>query len=93
MGGYAPTGGVYTVSSGVWTGISPTNAPAAREGHIAIWTGTYMLIWGGQNGNGLLNDGALYNPATDQWTALGVVNPPAARSGATALWTGTQLFI
>ena len=30
-----------------WTATSMTNAPAARNRHTAIWTGSEMIVWGG----------------------------------------------
>src|SRR5947208_13421967 len=29
-----------------WTLISTTNAPSARAGHTAVWTGSEMIVWG-----------------------------------------------
>jgi hypothetical protein len=31
-----------------WTAIPTANAPEAREDHTAVWTGSEMIIWGGQ---------------------------------------------
>src|SRR5437868_2691207 len=30
-----------------WTPTTIVNAPTAREGHSAVWTGSEMIIWGG----------------------------------------------
>jgi hypothetical protein len=30
-----------------WTATSTTNAPFARYGHTAVWTGSEMIVWGG----------------------------------------------
>src|SRR5438046_2115510 len=30
-----------------WTATSTTGAPAARERHTAVWTGSEMIVWGG----------------------------------------------
>jgi hypothetical protein len=64
--------------------------PDAREGHTAVWTGTEMIIWGGNNSN----SGGRYSPATDSWapTSIGA-NVPLARSIHTAVWTGTQMIV
>ena len=36
------------VATTFWLPLSSiTNAPAPRVGHIALWTGTGMAIWGG----------------------------------------------
>src|SRR5882724_6527058 len=34
-----------------WTATSTTNAPTARYGHTAVWTGTEMIVWGGLDEN------------------------------------------
>ena len=49
-----------------WTATA--GAPAARADHTAIWTGSEMIVWGGnnQNSNGL-DSGGRYSPATDSW--------------------------
>jgi hypothetical protein len=30
-----------------WTATSTANAPDARSGHTAVWTGSEMIVWGG----------------------------------------------
>ena len=44
---YLNTGGRYNPGTDSWTATSTTNAPAARNGHTAVWTGNEMIIWGG----------------------------------------------
>ena len=44
------TGGRYHPGTDTWTVTSTINAPIAREGHTAVWTGTEMLVWGGVTG-------------------------------------------
>ena len=57
------TGGRYNPSTDNWTSTSTTNAPTARHGHTAVWTGSEMIVWGGSGSNGnLLNTGGRYNP-------------------------------
>ena len=73
---------------------SPINLSIqGRENHTAVWTGSEMIVWGGENG-GYLNTGGRYNPATDTWattsTGPGV---PAARSAHIAIWTGTKMLV
>src|SRR4029077_5543775 len=34
-----------------WAVTSTINAPFAREGHTAVWTGSEMIIWGGNYSN------------------------------------------
>src|SRR5437870_3030856 len=35
-----------------WTATSTTNAPTARSGHTAVWTGSEMIVWGGATSKG-----------------------------------------
>ena len=39
-----PSGGC---TDDTWTATSTTNAPTARAGHTAVWTGSEMIVWGG----------------------------------------------
>src|SRR5438132_817016 len=75
------------------TATSTTNAPDARFGHTAVWTGSEMIVWGGSNGSGSLNTGGRYNPSTDTWTATSTTNAPDARFFHTAVWTGSEMIV
>ena len=86
-----PSGGC---TDDTWTPTSTTNAPAAREYHTAVWTGSEMIVWGGEDINGdLVNTGGRYNPSTDSWTAISITNAPAARQAHTAVWTGSEMIV
>ena len=73
-----------------WTATSTTNAPSARPGHTAVWTGSEMIVWGGFNLRQIgaatqiygstLNTGGRYNPGTDSWSATSITDAPAARA-------------
>jgi N-acetylneuraminic acid mutarotase len=43
------TGGRYNPGIDSWTATSTTNAPDARAGHTAVWTGSEMIVWGGSD--------------------------------------------
>ena len=47
QGDYFNTGGRYNPSNDSWTPTSTSNAPTEREGHTAVWTGSEMIVWGG----------------------------------------------
>ncbi len=103
-GGYSPrgasyklsTGGVYNPVANIWSTITTTNAPEARAAHKAVWTGSKMLIWGG-NGEGchcnIFNTGGGYDPGVDSWSTITTTNAPVARYGHTAIWTGSKMII
>ncbi len=77
-----------------WTPTTTANAPDARQGHTAVWTGSEMIIWGGDNTvSGHLNTGARYDPATGSWMATSTANAPSPRWIHTAVWTGTELIV
>jgi len=77
-----------------WLGVQALNAPETRTGHTTIWTGTKMIIWGGQlhGDNTKVNTGGIYDPATDTWSGMSA-SPLSVRSGSTAVWSGTQMLI
>src|SRR6202008_30962 len=76
-----------------WTATSIVNAPDGRDGHTALWTGSEMIVWGGQTKSGFVNTGGKNNPATDSWTPTSTINAPAARWLHTAVWTGSEMIV
>jgi uncharacterized protein (TIGR03437 family) len=76
-----------------WTATSSIGAPDARSNHVAIWTGSEMIIWGGRNVNLLLNTGGRYLPALDAWGATAMTGAPSFREYHSAVWTGSEVLI
>lgn len=88
------TGARYDPVTNTWKSMSKINAPSARLRHTAIWTGSEMIVWGGERvGSTTLNTGARYNPATDTWRPMTVANVPASRSLHSAIWTGVEMIV
>lgn len=89
-------GRIYDEPTNTWATISGTNAPLGRQDHTAIWTGSKMIIWGGNTapvaGN-LTNTGAIYDLATDSWTTMSTTNAPIGRYGHSAIWTGNKMIV
>ncbi|HET9794265.1 MAG TPA: kelch repeat-containing protein, partial [Thermoanaerobaculia bacterium] len=79
--------------SDFWTATSTINAPSGRDQHIAVWTGSKMIVWGGFDGTSAVNTGGIYDPVTDSWTATSTVNAPSARGVGEAIWTGTKMIV
>jgi N-acetylneuraminic acid mutarotase len=71
------------------TWAATAGAPSPRGYHSAVWTGSEMIVWGG-NGD---TTGGRYNPATDTWTSTSTTNAPEARTQHTAVWTGSEMLI
>jgi N-acetylneuraminic acid mutarotase len=67
--------------------------PSARRNHVAVWSGTKMVVWGGTTASGQTATGGLYDPATYTWTPTTLVGAPLARERATVVWTGTEMLV
>jgi N-acetylneuraminic acid mutarotase len=102
------TGGRYNPVTDTWVATTTLNAPVPRADFSVVWTGTEMVIWGGQrmeivlvpNGGGLqtktrtyLNSIGIYNPAADTWRSFPMQNIPAGRYDHSAIWTGTDMIV
>jgi N-acetylneuraminic acid mutarotase len=94
-GRYLNTGGQYNPSTDQWTPTSIVAAPIARAAHAFVWTGSRMIVWGGQpgNGRGSVFTGGRYDPLTDQWTSMSTTGAPHSRHSPTAVWTGSQMIV
>lgn len=100
---YLSTGGRYDPTADSWTATATSNAPGARIGHTAVWTGSEMIIWGGLSRqydpfseqwiDVALHDGGRFDPASSRWTSTPTANAPSARSGHTAVWTGSEMIL
>lgn len=75
----------------------PTNgAPSGRIAHTAVWTGTEMIVWGGNANEDFFHaasDGGRYLPAANLWRPLNNTSAPSARAFHTAVWTGTEMVV
>jgi hypothetical protein len=93
------SGGRYNPIADSWSATSTTGAPVARRDHTAVWTGTEMIIWGGQLNfytfctGRFLSSGARYEPVSDTWSPIPETNAPEARGAHTAVWTGTEMIV
>lgn len=89
-----PTGpgvGVAALMKYRWQALPPAPIPARSDAAV-VWTGTRMLVWGGQLGDQLRNDGAAYDPVRRTWTTL----PPAPltpRVNMASAWVGGSFLI
>jgi N-acetylneuraminic acid mutarotase len=93
---YFYDGGRYNPNTDTWTATSTANAPSARAGHTAVWTGSEMIVWGGAYcpfSCVYFNTGGRYNPSTDTWTPTSTASAPSARIGHTAVWTGSEMIV
>ncbi|MCI0409840.1 MAG: hypothetical protein L0191_14960, partial [Acidobacteria bacterium] len=83
-----------------WDNGSLDDVPDPRYGHVAVWTGSLMIVWGGHEGD-IVPDvvldteisGGLYDPATDTWAPTSRINAPVLEANPTAVWTGSQMIV
>jgi len=90
-------GARYDPATDTWSPMNGTGAPDARQSAQAVWTGTEMIVWGGDSGTGdsagpALDSGGRYDPVGDAWVPMETAGAPAPRSGHTVIWTGTEMI-
>src|SRR5205807_9759279 len=82
-----------------WTATSITNVPSERARHTAIWTGSEMIVWSGNDGFSYLNAGERYrtptSPPTPTPTPIPSPTPPIPGTGgrydpSTDRWRATS---
>ena len=90
------TGGIYDPQTNTWTPTSTIDAPSGREYHSALWTGSEMVVWGGQSGPPYgefdVDTGGRYDPQADVWVSTSTADAPSARRRHTAVWTGSDML-
>lgn len=90
------SGGIYDPQQDSWTATAELPIlpiEDQRYNHTAVWTGTEMVIWGGLNFAGALDNGARFDPAAQSWTVLSEVGAPSAHSSHSAVWTGDLMIV
>jgi len=78
-------------SDDLWRDLE--SAPSSRADTSAVWTGSEMIVWGGDIGSIYRNTGGRYTPATDRWTPMSRTGAPTPRSEVRAVWTGTRMIV
>jgi hypothetical protein len=76
-----------------WRALSTVGAPAPRLRHVAVWTGTEMLVFGGTDDSVIFGNGGRYDVLTDSWLPMSLVNVPSPRTNHRGIWTGTELVV
>jgi len=88
------TGGKYNPGTDSWIATIRFNAPKPRVSHMAVWTGSEMIVWGGRGQDyALTNTGGRYQPSADSWRATSLTNAPTTRYEHTAVWTGSEMIV
>jgi len=94
LGSFTSAGARYDPQSDTWRPTSSIGAPTPRRDHTAVWTGTVMIVWGGELEDlSHLQSGARYDPFTDSWSETSLVNAPSPRKEHTAVYSGTEMIV
>ena len=77
-------GAAYDPSTNQWRMLPPlpSEAGTGYVDHVAVWTGTEMIVFGGSENTG--GTGAAYSPSTDTWRTIAPVPEANGLSGAVA---------
>lgn len=97
--GFRNDGFRYDPATDTWTPL-PANPGLGRAEHVAVWTGTEMIVYGGIGPSAnpdadlpvVRTDALAYNPATNAWRTL-AASPLEGRQRAQAVWTGTEMVV
>jgi N-acetylneuraminic acid mutarotase len=84
------TGRRYDPATNSWNAISTASAPPGSWGSSIVWTGTEMIVWGGQSGTLVRDTGGRYNPVTNSWTAIATHE---GRTDNAYVWTGGEMLV
>jgi len=76
-----------------WEPTPWKDAPSPRANHVAVWTGSKMIVWGGEVAGGNTNTGGLLDVAGYRWDPTSTANAPTPRKDARAVWTGTAMVV
>lgn len=74
-----------------WRRGDPGPIPS-RDGQVVVWTGSELLVWGGDPAGEGAPEGAAYHRDDDRWRAL-TPAPFPVRTQAVAAWTGVEMLI
>jgi hypothetical protein len=90
----SPEGFAYDPATQRWSTLPAAPLRRAdRESMLAVWTGRYLVVGGGDSPTGLQKDAAAYDPATNSWTRL--PDAPVGFEGngtAPDIWTGASVI-
>lgn len=82
----------YDPANDHWSPMSAVDAPDPRRQHTAVWTGSRMIVWGGQHHQAFLETGGVYDPENDKWTPMTAI-APSGRAQHVAVWTGKKMIV
>lgn len=94
--GYFSDMWTFDIDQETWSLLSPFGSlPTARHLFAYGSFGDALVIWGGEDSTGLLNDIHIYNSITNKWTTITSLSYilPTSRKGACAVFQMPDIFI
>ncbi|MEW6473302.1 MAG: hypothetical protein AB1679_13605 [Actinomycetota bacterium] len=87
-------GAAYVPATDSWVPIGPAPMPP-RSGAQSAWTGSRLIVTGGEGEDGNRTDGAALDPVSGVWSPIAARPEPDACGGeiaCTGIWTGTAVL-
>ena len=82
-------GAAYDPETDAWWPLALPDGLPARSCHVAVWTGEWMIAWGGYSS---WPGGVRYDPAADRWENVEPDGAPNREWMPKAFWTGTEMI-
>lgn len=76
-------------SNSPWTTMNTTNAPTARFRHTVVWTGSRLVVFGGDGST----DGGIYDPVDNSWQTMATSGAPTQGESSTMIWAGYRAIV
>jgi N-acetylneuraminic acid mutarotase len=88
------TGLIYDSATNQWMSLPTEGAPTPRAGHLAVVTGSKMIIWGGFDVDGnLVSSGGIFDMQTGTWEAVSAENAPSPLHYPVAISIGSKMIV
>jgi hypothetical protein len=94
---YRNDGKMYNPLTNSWEAMAAVPNFGGRVEHFAVWTGSKMIVWGGngdsRDGSREYNDGAIYDRASNSWTLMSTIGAPSKGGAVDVVWTGNKMVV
>jgi len=93
-GPFSPSGALFDPRTGGWRQMSNRFAPMPRSDGAVVWSGSRLIVFGGNVFGTALGDGGEYDPGTDSWFPLAFsFAMPSSRTGPAAVWAVGRMVV
>lgn len=89
---YFNDGLLFDILAGTWSAVSGSPLLSPRRSASGVWTGTEVIIFGGENTGTFYTDGARLDLSTLTWSPI-TSNPSIDFPIRYSHWNGTEMFL